>query len=612
MTRLLSIQSLSASFVGCFLGLGLSGQVDSLNFSKVDTNLKSISPALDSLGLCMDDYLKFNGQFNWSSALPSSGFNGGEISLLYQYGFPTDMNVFRNTTGSAIVHGNVLFQPIGVPMKMEGNYNQFSLRPESENYFRFSFDRNAFKEQMKSKREECLGSIDSAKKDLTGLKRDSKIEFASFNYALFDEGYSLPGMDEFTGIEDYDDFVTGLPSTQSVPGNFESPVISEIVPNDNLVAPNMVSDSTISQEALLDQNIDQDRMDSLLRGAGQAKLRISNLNEEIDKLERYEQMVKSGREIPTIPGVSKGFREKLQYVQKFQLGQTNPSFSEFMLAQVPVNGVTIQYESPTREFNFTHGQIVAPVWAPLNQRQSVMRNLIGDVIPAWNNIGDRVTAGTWAIKKTKELEVHFGGLFGLDKFLESGLSNQERSILPSRNGVGELVVLWKPLSGHEFMFGYGQSFFVDSRKDSEASENSQLNGIRGNAFKLGWKGAWPKLNLETKFEWTRVDPMFKSLGNPYLREDQSRLSGTLIKRFKKFNLSITGREQHNNLLKTEAISTSLYNLIGNIQIKCSKRLMAGFQYIPIRVLNRNNMEGSGHSAHIDPHFSHNLTPMLAF
>ena len=587
MTKLLSITCIVLySYLGCSNNSGWSQSVENTGFNFPDDTVSL--PPVPEIPLSLDEFTQLDSEFKWSLPLPASAFSGGSIALGYEYGFPSDMNPYRSSVGTYYIKGKAEVQPLGVPVLIEGNYYQYSVRPETQNYFRVSFDKNSFKEQVKAKQKACLSSIDSKRESLTQMKGFSKADLGAYSYSLGQTGFELPGSGYYNGTENYDDLLQNPLSNMELPGTSLPDLelnpdvhLNLNAPPDSVQLPDSLSQdiSGLSNEAKLKQ-------DSLINGVMLAKSRLDSIDQTISSLNKYQSIVKDGGSTYT-----KGLKDKLQHIQKFQLGQTNPFFSTFMLSGVPVNGVTVQYESKTREFNFTHGQVITPMWAPLTQRQDVVRNILGDVIPAWNNIGDRITSGTWAITKTEDLEVHFGGLYGLDKFRDLGTAPLEGGYTyPARSGVGEVSGLWKLNPDHEFKWAYARSEYFESNGASEVSTNADKASSGGNAFQLGWNGSFVKTNTQVKLEWSRIEPLFRSLGNPFLRDDMSKLTGSISQKFKRLNLGISGRGQRNNLLRNADFTTRLYQVNYMAQFKISRSLSGSLNYVPVRVIQQNHIE----------------------
>lgn len=523
----------------------------------------------------------------------------GNISFGYEYGWLPFASTATVPVGNYKTEGEMEFSAFGFPLRFSFFYSDIKYNTGINNHYKISFDINAYKEEMRKKlgeQQELLkGQLGNTlkqqqivekkllymehlkqqmdtDKNLNLKKPDLSFDKEMLQSKLSDiqlpdtaglkgkaisyiPSYSLPGTDSLKN--EYLDKVSGL--QDSAMGNIKS--AKNKIPYDSVTA----------------------QINNYRKQLNEMKSTVAETKEKIDKL---QEIAKN----PTAVSPMAGKKEKFMAgIKKFEVGLCYPSYSTFLVSNMPVKGLNIQYEKNEWFTAFTYGTTVNTLlFSP-----DPVRNILDNTKNLYNffdfnnvEAGRKIIAAKTGFGAKEKTHFYVGLLYGLGS--NSYISNSENSkILRGReqNTVIEVDAKYEVNKNHSFDLIYGKSSIRDLTFLVEEYNNAidQITSdFRSNAAIFRYNGYINKTKTKLTVSSRLIDPFFRSFGVAYMRSDNLRHELKLeqpIKSKLKYTMSL--RYDEDNLLNLYQYKTRLYTWGNNLQWKMGKRTTIRVAYNPV-------------------------------
>jgi hypothetical protein len=298
--------------------------------------------------------------------IPSNFKLKGTIFSSYNFGPPSNLNALVLPNNSINGGLDLAFQPFAIPIKLTARYNQYAVIPQVENYVRISFDREFYREYLNDLINSKKEILDQAKQNLLDEKADldSELAYQYYNATSIKEVQVLQTDLTYEGnLEDIAQFDDALPST-----NFSTNYLTEATHNDSW--------SSASELNQTPDTLDSYNSDAELAEVNSKIQELENkrgdLSSKVSSLEKFQAAFAAVQGFKDIDS-AKDWRKFLKYLDAFELGQTNPSYTVFILAKQPINGLNIKTEIKGRRYWFTHGQTQGFFILDPNSKENVIR-----------------------------------------------------------------------------------------------------------------------------------------------------------------------------------------------------------------------------------------------
>lgn len=526
-------------------------------------------PALDSLtpdftGNHLADLDRY-----FSSLANGSPFElAGSLSIGADWGLTQDLNSAQSIGLRYWTQGDIQTEVLGVPVRVTGQYFQQAIRPETQNFIRITYDREAFKLKSDELNASKLGLVQEQRFQIMNRLQD--IDMQSSYLSTLD--MYPQGTMEFPQLPADEIAVPSLelPSTPEIP---------EVLP-DSMIAfqePGIEYPRSVPTQITDSLRADQVRLD--------LQAQRQSLQDSLERLNQYEAGLKQLANKKSISGETlKGAKKWLDEIDEFQLGQVIPVFSTFIVAPQPVNGVYARYSSSSRDIAVLHGQVMADMRPPEDRRMAWLQQITSEVIPVGTNLGDRVTAGMISVWKRDDNFLRFNVMSGIDKWNENPADARPNAAPFGRNAAAEIEGMMQIASGHTLEAAYAYSTSVNTERlhtDMDSSGNNQ--SIANSAARVKWNGAWTKAGITASAEGRVIGGNFRSLSNPFLREDQGAYQLRVAKRWKHGELELARKFRQNNISGIAPATSTLSQWMLKYDQKIGKKWKLGALIAPMDV-----------------------------
>ncbi len=535
----------------------------------------------------------------------NSGIAHSNIYLQYDYGYYPYFVSSEMPRGFASIGGNIAVNLLSLPFNVSGYYNELGNLNGTNNYFRFSFDANKYKESLvkkatynlKAKESELL-DLQKEKQALTQKllyyqnleqinksKNDINVKNIFGNNSTVQKiNASLPVKDSLTkglNIENSDSL-----GTKKIVSNKEL--------NKDTLNVKSFKVNEISKSAELDSlKSTQVNVKDLSKSydSNEAKLMISEYSEKLKDLNKKIDEVETGIKFLKNPDVPVKLKSKsgnfldpfFKGISKFEIGTSYPSYSTFLINGVGVSGINLEGEINDIYVGFTYG-LSQDTRYYNNSNQYFLQKFANFF--DYNNLsyGKRLTSFKIGYGKKEESHIHFGFLYGYGAEILYGFNsieiNQNRT---EKNYVFEIDAKWVIDKNNNLDMVYGKSYI--SSQDS--LNNKGLAGL----FDFGTRSNALQLKYHTQFNVTKtklalscklLDPLFRSYGVSSFKSDifsyEIKADQTITKRIK---TSIFYRSMEDNLLNLGLSKTRYQSLGSTTSLKLNKFVSIKGTYNPI-------------------------------
>jgi hypothetical protein len=426
-----------------------------------------------------------------------------DVNSYFIYGIPENMVTDSSHKFNSGVQGIAQSEIFQMPLKCTWSYGSPTANPQTQNYFKVEFDKPALQARN-------AAISDFKKKIADQLIEEYEEERVRTKERLLGQ-LKIPIKPNLL-----DDTLSWKPYTMTQnllmdTMNIERPRFSR---SGNLDLAEFQPELEYSKDSIADEFLAKS-MDSLSK-------RLDGIEQLLSKLKEIKNLRTSKDMASKFPQTKSS--HFLESIGAFQLGQTNPNFSAIAIARIPVNGIYFQLTNETKELSILHGQVCLTIPLSNDQKSKLFNQFAQDVIPTNKNIGDRVSAFSYAISKTKNSQHNLCFSYGLDKIYTNDSINKR--FTTGNNVVLEFNGFWKR-ENSRLEYYIAQSGYSPARIAGEEStlfkssySNSWSGGLK-NILKI--KLLRSKVKLDAKY----VGLDFVSLANPFLRGDQLKFNASM-------------------------------------------------------------------------------------
>jgi len=518
----------------------------------------------------------------------------GSISLGYEYGLmPFALNM-KVPDGYFNSDGNIGIELSSLPFTLLYRYSNFQSISGMTNYFRISFDSQAYKSKIQSKVSTDRAQEEKRLEDLQ--KERQSLTQKLFYYKYLKYGSMLSKDSIYQSIQN-DTFISSA--------SLEEPELKESIQDDTLKEPalNKTNSKIFDNDSTLDvvksypqdQEISMTSVDSLVD----------------DRIARYEALLQSEDEKiavvkkelillqdnsirhGSIPSkyASSTINRIIYYTKKLEIGLCYPSYSSFLVSGIAVRGVNFEYETDRFFFATTFGKTINNLFYTGQGMQSVVHggNNILDIFD-FNNVesGRRILSFKVGAGTKEGNHFFVGLLYGVGKssYFNSEASNATGEI-KERNYVGEVDGRYKFTRSLTMDLIYGKS----SLQADDVKYNSYEEGFgallnsndRSQALMAKISISLKKLGNRLQLTGRKVEPFFYSYGVGFIRADNLRYEikseQSLFK--SKIRLSLFYRNEEDNLLNLMTYKNTITSSGVSFNCRFTSRINFRLDYMPI-------------------------------
>ncbi|MDQ3048655.1 MAG: hypothetical protein M3R27_13990 [Bacteroidota bacterium] len=452
----------------------------------------------------------------------------GTISAGYEYGVLPYVSGDKYPVGGFRSEGRLSFLLASIPLEFTYRYTTIKSVIGINNYFKLSYDAARYKEQLNDKL--------AIKDELNKMKMDSlqfcrqQIAMKMVNLDLLKQAYSTPDTSDFGDIPKYD---TSFVSP-------EAPGFSDSSGQNSLPEYNYSSKKdSIHSERLRYQA----KYDSISRV-------ITVLN---TTMEGYKTNPANISE-PSNPYLSR-VQNLLSNIRKFEIGLCNPSYSTFLVSNIPVQGVNFEYASKDHFLAFTYGTTVNRILYDPKTIEGTMnaaRNLYNFFDFGNLSTGRKILSLKGGTGQKEGTHLYAGILIG--KGRTDYLSPYEgSSSAKESNLVVEIDGRYKFSSNLSLDLVFGKSSVQSedlSFDQIKKSFKEIFSSFRSNAIQGKINYEIKKTSTKLTFSSRLVDPYFRSFGVGFMRSDNFRYEIKLDQYInKKIRYTVAFRREEDNLLR---------------------------------------------------------------
>ena len=542
----------------------LTDKKDSL-FSKSSAQIKAIKPKSVS-------FLKK--QFN--AMRPH-----GNISAGYEYGVLPFVAGGNYPAQGFKTEGRISFLVLSVPLELNYYYTNIKNTIGLNNYFRISYDPSRYKDQLANKlnvknqlNTEKLGKLQLQQQGIM-----QKMEY--LNFLKQNPNYKIPAVDS---------------SKNKLPGTITSLAIKDpLVPFSDSLSKSLQKDTSglLKHSVKTNSPDNMHKEDSISHEYSAYKSKYDSINKEINLVKKEIDEIKNlQKNASTLanPYFSK-IQSFLSGVQKFEIGLCHPTYSTFLVNNIPLKGINFEYAKNSKFLAFTYGTTINNLLYNPNTIQGTLqgtRNLYNYFDFGNLAAGRKIISLKGGFGEKEGSHLYVGFLLGKgrsDYLMLTPVDAASTSYSKESNVVMELDAKYKFSEQLSVDAVYGKSSIKEEDLTMDQIRRSVteiFSNYRSNAF-LGRMNASIK-KTKTKITVTTrwVDPYFKSFGIGFMRSDNFRYE---IKAEQvitsKIKYTIAYRKEEDNLLKLYDYKNTLQSINNSLNLKINRQLNVRLIYTPL-------------------------------
>ena len=510
----------------------------------------------------------------------------GTVGLGYDYGLLPFISDAAPPQGNFVADGYLNVSIKNIPIGASYYYSSVGTISGLNNYFRFHFDAQKYKQELKEKLLKKKGAKLEQLKDVEGYKQ--KV-LKQLNYLeMIKQGKIKPKGLDAASLPN----ISSLININSIPGLGGLPLDQQslsIAAQDSLTG--LLPDTDDLKDSLSQFTDEVDNYKQEVQG------RITTLKNVLAKVEKIQSslnkyknmdvndMYNDPEMVKGAPGYQSRLSKVLAYTQKLEVGLCYPNHSFFTIARTPLRGFNFEYQKGKKFLAFTHGRTINNLLYSTNLVQnnlSTVRNLYNFFDFRNVDASRRITAVKFGYGEKLGTHVYVGLMHGYGKtsYLDSTSSAKEHNV------VAEIDVQWKLDKRQLLSLCYGRSYLQANNVNFDG-ESQKINGFfdlgeRTNAAMLSYELDLPKQRSELTAKLRYVDPFFRSLGLGYLRADNLRYELKYKQRIgRKFKLGGFIRHEQDNLLKLYDYQNQLFSFGLTADAKPTKGMLLRLDLRPI-------------------------------
>lgn len=518
---------------------------------------------------------------------PLSFLPSGQISLGYDYGYIPFAQNLRVPTGYFKTEGNFSFVLKELPFTANFFYTDLKNITGLNNYFRVSFDLQSYKQKL---RERATSKVTGYTKKIGELQKQQQLIQQKMGYfshvnANIDSYFKKYYQQYSSSGINIDSLQYGLPDSLSSP---------------DILNPNEINSDEYASLFQFYKDSIQNRYQSF-------KNQSDSLSGQIEQLQSISNQLKNPN-LSSLTGadslIYKNKTEKFfSHLKKFDVGLCYPSYSTFLVSNIPVKGLNVEYEGNNHFYAFTVGTTINNLLFTNNIIQNNLQNTQNLFnFFDFNNLqqGRRIVSGKAGFGKKEGDHFFVGALYAIgqqsyyyDTVEINGLRPKEHNLVMELDGSVQ-VKKWLTLN---LVYGKSSLRPLNDESDTTNGSLSQLfSPFRSNAALGKAILSLSKINSTITLSGRWVDPFFRSYGIGFMRSDNFRYEiRTDHQLGQKFKAGLYYRKDQNNLLSLFSYTTILHSGGINLQYKVNKHLTLRGNFNPVFQYSYNSIDHSVYS-----------------
>ncbi|MGQ0829860.1 MAG: hypothetical protein ACT4ON_15845 [Bacteroidota bacterium] len=554
---------------------------------------KTISCRKDSLVEKHSDKLKLPG-FSNKNAFLKKQLNAlkphGMVSLGYEYGVLPFVAGNNYPSGGYKTEGRISFLLLNLPLELTYYYTSIKNVIGLNNYFRISYDANRYKDQLNQKMDfkDKLAHDQLNTLQLQQQQTLQKITYLNFlNENLLNQyQYQLKNdanlknnyISSFDSEKIRDSLASlidtsGFGSISNVPdGNSENPFQPK-------------------KDSIKNNNDYLQKKDSISSELKKYQTKYDSINNEINTVKQEIDQIKNLQNNPstlTNPYLSK-VQQFLSHIKKLEIGLCNPTYSTFLVNNIPLQGINVEYSKNNNFLAFTYGTTINNLMYNTNNIEGAVqgiRNLYNYFDFGNLNAGRKILSIKGGLGAKDDSHLYIGVLVGKGRTNYLVPTVDKSSVYAKEsNVVMELDGKYKFSEQLNIDIILGKSSVREEDLTMEQVKkalNEILSNYRSYALltriNLNIKKTNTKLTLTNRW----VDPYFKSFGVGFLRSDNLRYEIKAEQPLtKKIKYTVTYRREEDNLLKLYNYKNTLQSINNSLNVKISRQINLRLNYAPL-------------------------------
>jgi hypothetical protein len=259
-------------------------------------------------------------------------------------------------------------------------------------------------------------------------------------------------------------------------------------------------------------------------------------------------------------------------VQQFKLGTTAPSISPLTLFSTRLNGLHFTAESKSIHFEFAGGWINPQYSFMINPLDAATNRNFREIL---NTRQGNLLFGRTGFGSVKSSHLYASFLGGTDNIGHGNFSDLRNRKSMNVEIEGQLVRKRNSISLNWAKLLRSQSPVMDQTATSDNSDKStQSILVKGN-YNL------EKIQTMGEVEYLWVGPLYYTIGNPFLRNDNSKIAGKINNRsWKYLQPGIFGSYNRNNVMRIYDYEQSIRQVGGELMSKPIQSLTIKLAYAP--------------------------------
>lgn len=518
-----------------------------------------------------------------------SVFPHGSVCLGYEYGVLPYVYGKNFPIGGFRTEGDLSVNILKLPLEVKYHYSSIKNIIGLNNYFRVSYDARRYQEQLKN--------TSGAKKDLLskqlGAMKTEQKQVAKkiwyYKYLKHNPDYSAPvnPTSDTAGAFKYDSTSYGM--------NYPAAILVKDTSIDKSTPSKPgypISDSSgIDKGALSKKNYASGELSKYEAKYDSISSCIEKLNSEMNEIKKYEKYNSAFQN----PYLSRA-QQFLGNIKKFEIGLCNPNSSAFLINNMPLQGINVEYEKASKFLTIAYGTTVNNLLYNPNSISGILegtRNYYNYFDFGNLEAGRKVLMIKGGAGSKEGSHLFAGALLGKSKsdYVHSlpDLSSHEKE----SNLVLEIdgKYNFSPSLSSELVLGKSS---ISQEEISSDQIKSSLNEIFSNyrSYALLSKTSYSILKSRTNISFTArwVDPYFRSFGVGFIRSDNFRYELKTEQAItNKIKYTGTFRKEEDNLLKLYDYKNTLYSLNNSLNVRVTRNLSIRLIYSPLfRTLQHEN------------------------
>lgn len=515
----------------------------------------------------------------WLSIQPK-----GSISAGYEYGVLPYVTDDHYPSGGFKTEGNISLSVLKLPLQLNYYYTSIRNTIGLTNYFRISYDANRYRDQLGQKvsaKEQGLNTqLGLLKTQQQAIQR--KLSFLDFMEK--NPGYKAPVVPKSPANK-------GIPAMPEPPDHFANNTDTSRlhIPGgaDSLYNKRY---SYKQQYGTADSTALSAKHDSILQQIGLYRQKYDSIGKEMDLLHEELNKIsnyKKNAALADNPYLSKT-EQFLGHIKKFEIGLCHPSSSLFLVNNIPLQGINVEYEKTNHFVNVLYG-------TTLNNLLFNPHTLDGAMQGARNyynyfdfgnlEAGRKIFAMKGGLGSKEGTHLFAGFMIGRGK--SDYLLPVADGVTPSKqsNLVLELDGKYKFSSALSAELVLGKSSVQEedvSASETKKALNEIFSDYRSYALmlKLNETIKQTRTNITVSTRW--IDPYFKSFGIGFMRSDNLRYelkAEQVITPKIKYTLAF--RREEDNLLRLYDYKNTFYTVSNTLNLKLSRQFNLRLIYSPL-------------------------------